>query len=382
MSLTVDGFLKHLSDSGVLSDRELLALERKIPAEKRQFDAKVLATELVRIKKLTSFQADTLCEENPSLLILGNYVLQDKIGSGGMGIVYKAQHRRMKRVVAVKVLSQTSIESTHVVKRFLREAETAAKLSHPNIVTAYDADEVNGIPFLAMEYVDGVDLQVHISEHGPMLYETALDCILQAARGLGYAHSMGVIHRDMKPANILLDVHGVAKILDMGLARILEGYNVTVSPESADTIEVSPVTHSGGVCGTVDFMSPEQALDASLADHLSDIYSLGATFYFLLTGQAMYDHGSIMERIVAHREDPLPSVCDYDAKIPRQIDSIFQRMVAKMPSDRYQSMTDLIRDLTHWQKVEITAKSPGKRRLRKKDAKASKVVYDNSTDDR
>jgi eukaryotic-like serine/threonine-protein kinase len=371
MPVSVDGFLKHLSDSGVLSVRELTALESKIPVQKRRQDARALASELVRLKKLTPFQATVLCEENPLPLLLGNYVLQDKIGAGGIGVVYKAQHRRMKRTVAIKVLSQTSVQSKQLLKRFLREAEAAAKLIHQNIVTAFDADEINGVPFLAMEYVDGVDLHVYVSKHGPMAVDKAIDCITQAARGLEHAHSLGIIHRDIKPANILLDVQGIVKILDMGLVRIKEGFAPLSTSESTDTVDVAPVTQNGTICGTVDFMSPEQALDSSQADHSSDIYSLGATFYFLMSGKAMYDRPNLIDRIMAHREEPLPSICSIKPNVPAQIDFLFHRMVAKLPQDRYATMTELIHDLNHWQDIDITqrpARSPAKSRSRSKSA--------------
>jgi len=345
MSVSVDGFLKHLSDSGVLSADDLKQVESQIPSTKRAQDAKSLARELVRLKKLTVFQANALYADEPVPLILGNYVLQDQIGTGGMGIVYKAQHRRMKRDVAIKVLSSNAMKAANVVKRFLREAEAAAKLNHPNIVAAYDADEINGIPFLAMEFVDGSDLAVHIKDKGPMEFEKALDCILQAARGLEHAHSQGIVHRDIKPANLLLDVHGTIKILDMGLARFHEGGS------SIPMAEAGALTQAGSIVGTVDYMSPEQAVDSRQADHSSDIYSLGATLYFLLTGRPMFESESLMSRLLEHRDSPPPSLCASRPDIPPQIDTIFHRMVAKKKEDRHPSMTDLIGDLTNWRNV-------------------------------
>ena len=350
MSVSVDGFLKHLSDSGVLSSDEMRELEAQIPSAKRSNDAISLARELVRLKKLTVFQANTLYAEKPAPLILGNYVLQDKIGTGGMGMVYKAQHRRMKRVVAVKVLSPTALKTANVVKRFLREAEAAAKLSHPNIVAAFDADEIDGIPFLAMEFVDGKDLAVHVKEHGPMSPEKGLDCCLQAAKGLEHAHLQGIVHRDIKPANLLLDVNGTVKILDMGLARFHEAGTGAVP-----VAEAGGITQAGSLVGTVDFMSPEQAVDSRQADHTSDVYSLGATLYFLLTGRPMYESETLMIRLLEHRDAPLPSICSFRSDVPPQVDTLFHRMVAKKKEDRYQSMTDLIRDLGDWQNVSSQA---------------------------
>ena len=342
MSVSVDGFLKHLSDSGVLSTDDVSKVEAQIPAEKRTRDADSLARELVRLKMLTPFQASTLNQNQPLPLIIGNYVIQDQIGTGGMGVVYKAQHRRMKRIVAIKVLSSSSLRVTNVVKRFLREAEAAAKLSHPNIVAAFDADEINDIPFLAMEYVEGKDLSASVRENGPMSLEQTLDCILQAAKGLEHAHQQGLVHRDIKPANILLDVHGTIKILDMGLAR-LNAVNSEVA-----TAEVAGITQAGNIVGTIDFMSPEQAIDAAQADPRSDIYSLGATLFYLMTGKPMYELPNLMARLVAHREAPLPSICALRLDAPAQIDVIFRRMVAKKKEDRYESMSEVIKQLLDW----------------------------------
>lgn len=353
MSLSVDGFLKLLSSSGVLAADEIARFEAQIPARKRSSDANSLVRELIRLRKLTPFQADVLYRQSPIPLILGNYVLEALIGEGGMGVVYRAQHRRMKRTVAIKVLSSESMRTADVVKRFIREAEAAAKLSHPNIVAAYDADEIDGVPFLAMEYVEGIDLHDYVCKNGPMPLEKALDCLLQAARGLEHAHLQGLIHRDIKPANILIDAQGTVKILDMGLARFYDPNS------SLSTAQAAALTQAGGVVGTIDFMSPEQALDSTVADSLSDVYSLGATFHFLMTGRPMYEATSLTARLVAHRESPLPSICESRSDVPPQIDAIFHRMVAKQKEDRFASMTDLISQLTNWQNAPLSGSSSG-----------------------
>ena len=179
--------------------------------------AEELANELYREGKLTKFQAQAIYQDKTRGLVVGNYVVLDRLGKGGMGQVYKAQHRKMKRVVALKVLPSASTQSSESVKRFQREVEAAAKLSHPNIVTAYDADEARGIHFLVMEYVDGCDLSSLVKTHGPLSVATAVDYIVQAARGLEYAHGKGVIHRDIKPHNLLFDKQKTVKVLDMGL---------------------------------------------------------------------------------------------------------------------------------------------------------------------
>lgn len=343
MGVTVERFLKHLGESGILSSADLLAVEAQIPQKLRTRDSQGLARELVRTKKLTLFQANALNAEKPQSLTLGNYVIQEQIGAGGMGMVFKAEHRRMKRTVAVKVLPPAALKNPAVLKRFHREVEAVAKLMHPNIVAAYDADESHGVHFLAMEFVEGIDLARHVDQHGPMSVDDGVNYILQAARGLEHAHQQGIVHRDIKPGNLLLDQHGTVKILDMGLARFQEGANAASSVEAATVL-----TLSGSLMGTVDFMSPEQAIDSHLADHSSDIYSLGATLYFLLVGEPLFSGKTLVARVLAHREKPAPPLRGARPEIPPQIDAIYQRMVAKKKEARYPSMTDLIRDLANW----------------------------------
>src|SRR6185369_1273125 len=185
-----------------------------------------------------------------------NYVILDKLGQGGMGVVLKAEHKRMKRLVALKVLSPAFTKTPEALRRFQREVEAAAKLRHPNIVAADDADAAGGVHFLVMEYVEGSDLSALVKKSGPLPVEKALHCILQAARGLEYAHGEGIIHRDIKPANLLLDNKGTVKILDMGLARVAA---------SAAGEGQADLTGAGQIVGTVDYMAPEQAMNTRLA---------------------------------------------------------------------------------------------------------------------
>ena len=247
-------------------------------------------------------------------------------------------------MVAIKVMSPAAVKSPEAVKRFHREVQAAARLTHPNIVIAFDADESNGTHFLVMEYVDGIDLSALVKKRGPLPVELASNCVLQAARGLQFAHEQGVIHRDIKPSNLLIDQKGTVKILDMGLARI-EGA-VGGSSEGAS------LTNTGTIMGTVDYMSPEQAMDTKHADARSDIYSLGCSLYYLLTGKAVYDGDTMMKKLMAHQNAPIPTLVAEAASAMAEsgvfghaFDPLFRRMVAKLPEDRPQSMLEVITDL-------------------------------------
>ena len=334
MAISVDQFVHQLADSSLMSADEVAALIDALPADKKPQDGEQLARELVRQKKLTAYQAQQVYAGKGKSLVLGNYVILDKLGQGGMGLVLKAEHRRMKRLVALKVLSPKVTKTPEALRRFQREVEAAARLKHPNIVTAYDADEAGGTHFLVMEYVDGTDLSSLVKKRGPLPLDQALDCILQAARGLQYAHEHGVVHRDIKPANLLLDRQGTVKILDMGLARL----------DSAGA-EQDQLTGTGQIMGTVDYMAPEQAMDTKHADARADIYSLGVTLWYLLTGRPLFDGETTVEKLMAHQTKPVPSLRSACPDVSPELEAVFAKMVAKTPEARYQTMAEVIADL-------------------------------------
>ena len=220
MTVSAQQFQKQLIDSGLLSESELLSALEFVPVDARPKDGKQFATWLVKQKKLTAYQAEQLLIGNSRSLVLGNYVVLDELGRGGMGVVLKAEHRRMDRVVALKILSAAMTDTPEAVLRFQREVKAAARLEHPNIVVAYDADEADGTHFLVMQFVEGTDLSSLVKEKGSLSVDRAMTVVLQVAQGLEYAHSRGVVHRDIKPANLLLGRDGTVRILDMGLARL------------------------------------------------------------------------------------------------------------------------------------------------------------------
>jgi len=329
--MTLEQFVSQLHDSGVISAEEIVAFQesQSPPPE----SAEDLGKLLVKHKKVTKLQAQLVYQGKGDRLLLGNYVIQKKIGAGGMGDVYLAKHKRMKRKVALKTLPAAMTQDQSAIRRFEREVEAAAKLSHTNIVTAFDADEANGVHYFVMEYVDGIDLSAVVKKQGVLKVDVAVDYILQAARGLEYAHEEGIIHRDIKPANLLLDKKGTIKILDMGLARI---------EDEAHDIPATQLTQDGSVMGTIDYMAPEQAKDTHTADARSDIYSLGCSFYYLLTGESVYSGSTMVNRIMAHQNDAIPSLSGKHVHIPADVDAVYQKMIAKKPEDRFQSMQEVI----------------------------------------
>jgi serine/threonine protein kinase len=339
MALKPQQLLEALSHNDLLSEAELKRLSDRF-AEQPDASVAEACEELLQRGLLTAYQVQVLVHGRNDPLQLGNYIIFDEIGAGGMGRVYKAYHRRMDRMVALKVIKSETVGSTVAAQRFQQEVKMAARLHHPNIVTAYDANESDGVQYLVMEYVEGQDLGSLVRQGGPLPVNLAVDYLLQAAQGLAYAHTNGVIHRDIKPGNLLLDQHGVVKVLDMGLARTLGDAN-----RDAETNGRAELTATGMVFGTVDYISPEQALSARRADGRSDIYSLGCCLHFFLTGRPMYQGETLVEVLMMHREADIPSLRGIRDDVPESLVAIFERMVAKEPDDRYASMTEVVHDL-------------------------------------
>ncbi len=264
----------------------------------------------------------------------GHYEVLGVLGHGGMGVVYKARHLKMNRLVAIKVLPPLQPQDSAAVARFEREIKAVARLAHPNIVAAHDADEVDGKHFLVLEYIDGTDLKSLVKSQGPLPVGQAVAFIVQAARGLDYAHAQGIVHRDVKPANLMVDQSGTVKVLDLGLARA-----------DARTGAQADLTETGMLLGTVDYLAPEQAAGARDVDGRADIYSLGCSLYYLLTGRQLYDGDTVIEKVLAHRERPIPSLRAACPDAPAGLEKVFARMVAKRPDDRYRTMAQVIVDL-------------------------------------
>ena len=331
MAMPLDTFIGHVVDSQLMTTDELRLFIESAPSDHRPQDGEQLARELVKQKRITAYQAKTIYQGKGKDLVLGNYRILDKVGEGGMGVVLKAEHTRMDRLVALKVLSPRIVKLAGALQRFQREVKAAARLSHPSIVTAHDSDEVKGMHFLVMEFVDGLDLASLVRQRGRLPVDKALDYVLQAAKGIDYAHRHHVIHRDIKPSNLLLDRHGNVKVLDFGIARF-----------EKEMFEHTELTGTGEMIGSLDYMSPEQAEDAKHADARSDIYSLGCTLFYLLTARKMYAGQTSTSRLLAHREGPIPSLREQCSDVPEDVEQLFRSMVAKKPEDRPQSMAAVI----------------------------------------
>jgi hypothetical protein len=279
------------------------------------------------------------------------YRILGTLGAGGMGVVYKAVHRFMERVVALKVLNRSLTARPGFAERFRREVKAAARLAHPNIVAAYDADEAAGTHFLVMEYVAGTTLDREVARRGPLPVRETCDLVRQAALGLQHAHERGLVHRDIKPHNLLLTPGGQVKVLDFGLARVLE--------EGGTGAASLP---SGTLLGTPDYVAPEQARDPGRADIRADVYSLGCTLYFLLAGRPPFPSGTPLQKLLAHQECSPPALATASGDVPQALTRVLERMLAKDPARRYATPADLAADLGRVADPAIAAPAVGPRR--------------------
>jgi hypothetical protein len=285
---------------------------------------------------LTPFQVDQLLQGRFRRLVIGRYRILDRLGLGGAGEVLLAEHADMRRRAALKVLPRERAEDPFARERFLREARAAARLDHPNLVRAFDAGEDDGVVFLAMEYVAGESFQDLVDRDGPLDPGRAADYLRQAARGLGYLADRGLVHRDVKPTNLLVDRSGVVRVLDLGLVRA-EG-------EADDLTRRAGV----GVLGTADYLAPEQAMSSDV-DTRADVYGLGATAYFLLTGRPpFHGAGTAARKLIAHQTAPAPRADAAHPDVPAGLADVVARMLAKDPAGRFPTMAGVAKALGRW----------------------------------
>ena len=328
--LNAADFLNELRKWRLLDSAQHAELSRKI--EGRYLGPRSIACEAIEQGWLTPFQAIQIHRGRGQELLLGSYVLLERLGEGGMGAVFKARNWKLGRVVALKLIRKERVNNVDAIRRFQREIRAAAQLRHPNIVHALDADEIGGSFVLVMEYVEGVDLAQLVKEKGPLPASQARDYVRQAALALAHAHEKGLVHRDIKPANLLLSSEGQVKLLDLGLARL---------PAGVDGGSLSTMTESGAVMGTPDFLAPEQARSSHDVDIRADLYSLGCTLYFLLAGQVPFPGGTFGEKIARHLMDEPEPLERLRPDVPPTLESVVRRLMAKKPEDRYQTPSEV-----------------------------------------
>lgn len=356
--LSLDAFLKIAAQSGLIEESKLAievdaARQEKIPLERPED----IADRLIEKGLLTDWQCRKLLQGKHKGFFLGKYQLLSLLGKGGMSSVYLAEHTLMRRKCAVKVLPSKRINDSSYLGRFHREAQAVASLDHPNIVRAYDVDKESergtDIHFLVMEYVEGKNLQEIVRENGVYDYSEAVDCIRQSALGLAHAHKANMVHRDIKPGNLLVDMSGTVKLLDLGLARFF----------GDDGEQSLTIAHDEKVLGTADYLAPEQALDSHTVDSRADIYGLGCTLYFMLTGHPPFTDGTLAQRLLSHQTKEPPSVSLDRPDVPKSLVDILNKMMEKKPEDRYQTADDVAQAMSQWLRdhasIEWKAKHPG-----------------------
>jgi len=326
-----------ISHSLVLSEDWEAQPEEVQARIKACLDRESLLQRLVEARLLTEYQAERIRNGKMHGLVLGNYRVLEKLGSGGMGVVFRGEHIRMRRQVALKVMPTftNGDDAERALTRFYAEVRAVAQLQHPNVVQALDAGEVPSpdgdtavLHYYVMEYVEGVDLEEHVRRNGPLPVSQACDLIYQVASALAEAHARHLIHRDIKPANILLTPEQQVKLLDFGLVRHFR----------------HRMTEPGTVLGTLDYISPEQASDASTVDGRTDIFGLGGTLYYLLTGQPPFEPKTdLLKELASRQEQPPPSARIWNPDVPEELDRVLATMMAVRKEERYATAQDLMR---------------------------------------
>ncbi len=388
-------FCDGVQQSGVL-EGEVLAEFSKLRAKFTA--ARDLAQDVIRRNWLTAYQVNQIFQQQGQNLVVGPYVILERIGEGGMGQVFRARQKLLNRIVALKLIRKECLDNPRVVQRFQREIRAAGQLSHPHIVRAYDADLVDGTYYIAMEFIEGQDLAKIVKDRGPLPFDQACEYIRQAALGLQHAFERGMVHRDIKPANLLVmraaasdrrrssgeipisaervskssgmisraDIAakypwGVVKLLDLGLARCTDPFTGQAATH---------LTQIGSVMGTPEYIAPEQARDSHTSDVRADLYSLGCTLYFLLTGQPPFPHGTITEKLLQHQMDIPDSIAkarserlfgwknSVEVVVPAEVDRVVCKLLEKQPDRRFQTPLELANELRDVLKILAERPAP------------------------
>jgi serine/threonine protein kinase len=296
-----------------------------------------LAKALQKQKVITRWHSEKLLQGKYKGFFLGKHKLLGHIGSGGMSSVYLAEHMKMHDLRAIKVLPQSKLGKSSYLARFQQEAKAIAALNHPNVVRAHDIDNQGDTHYIVMEYVDGDDLQTIVKKKGPLPFDKVANYIAQAAHGLQHAHDMGLIHRDVKPANVLINSDGKVKILDLGLALFSDDAAASLTMDFNDK-----------VLGTADYLAPEQALNSHNVDQRADLYGLGCTMYFLLTGHPPFPEGTIAQRIAKHQKSMPKEIRKIRPECPGELEGICWKLLQKDPKFRYASAAQTAEVLENW----------------------------------
>jgi serine/threonine protein kinase len=334
---SVEELLELIRRSGVIEEIKLADfLHRHEPDE--GLDPRACADDMVRDGVMTNFQAEQFLLGKWRGFTIGKYKLLERIGIGGMGQVFLCEHMHLKRRAALKVLPPAKAEQPAALGRFYREARAAAALQHPNVVRTHDIDQDGEFHFIVMDYIEGPNLLDLVKRFGALDVGRASSYVHQIAQALDFAFRNRIIHRDVKPGNVLIDRIGVARLLDLGLARFLNDHTDQLTLKYDDKI----------VLGTADYVAPEQILNSHAVDTRADIYALGATFYYLLAGHPIFPTGSVSQKLLWHRMKEPANIRDVRADVPEGLATIVMRMLAKDPKDRYQTPAQLISELERW----------------------------------
>jgi serine/threonine protein kinase len=336
----VEVFLDSIRKSSLLKPNELESFLDRFSWDGSPSEMTLaLARQLVAEGLLSRFQCEQLLQGRwRNFHLAGKYRVYERLGIGPMSTVLLCEHVMMRRLVALKLLPADQAKDPATLARFHREARASARLRHPNVVAVYDLDSVDGLNFLVVEFIDGSDLQRVVDLGGPMSIDRAANYLCQAAEGLQHAHEKGLVHRDIKPANLVLDRSGVVKLLDLGLARLFS------DPGESGSV----FNERGMLLGTIDYLAPEQAVDSHDVDIRADIYSLGATAFYLLSGRTLFEGASTIQKLALHSQRPTEQIVRELSGIPKGFADILIKMLAKDPEERYQTPAEVAQALAPW----------------------------------
>ena len=352
IQLSSSSFLQMLALSGLLSDEQMKSVEKRFSAGVGRTTADVSIQEimiwLLKRKLITPWHAEKLIQGRFRGFFLGDYKLLNRVARGGMSTIYAAKDKLSGEIHAIKVLSLSKTDKASYLLRFQREATITQRLNHPNIVRVFGVfsgtDGQTEVHFMAMELLQGRDLFEIVNADGPLPCRKAVEFIRQAALGLEYAHNAGLVHRDIKPGNLFLSDDQTVRILDLGLAQ------------DFDSEENLTRDFNERVLGTADYLAPEQAADSHTVDTRADIYSLGCSLYFLLTGQPPFTEGTLVQRLISHQTKIPPAVAEFRSDVPDELIQILLKMMAKNRKDRTSTAGDVVERLSSF--LATTAKRP------------------------